>query len=81
MMLDHVSGLSGKRDLDGDVWIVSECSLGIEITRYPAPGVCVAFCPEAPRDFDFDLLTSRFFLLTRVIGTKLQLLNLGSPPE
>ena len=51
MMLDHVSRISGKRDLDGDEWIVSECSQGIEITRYPAPGVCVLFCPEAPRDF------------------------------
>ena len=33
MMLDHVSGISGKRDLDGDVWIVSEGFNGIEITR------------------------------------------------
>ena len=55
MMLDHVSGISGKRDLNGDEWIVSECSHGIEITRYPAPGVCVVFCPEAPQDFDLDL--------------------------
>ena len=55
MVLDHVSGNSGKRDLDGDEWIVSECSHGIEITRYPAPGVCAVFSPEAPRDFDFDL--------------------------
>ena len=29
MMLDQVSGISGKRDLDGDVWIVSECFHGI----------------------------------------------------
>ena len=55
MMLDHVSGITGKRDPDGDVWIVSECFHGIEITRYPAPGVCVAFCLEALPDFDFDL--------------------------
>ena len=26
------SGISGKRDLDGDVWIVSECFYGIEIS-------------------------------------------------
>ena len=55
MMLDHVSGISGKRKLDGDVWIVSEFFYGIEITRYPAPSVCGTFCPEAPRDTDFDL--------------------------
>ena len=55
MMHDHVSGISGKRDLNGDEWIVSEFCHGIEITRYPAPGVCVAFCPEAPGDFHFDL--------------------------
>ena len=42
-------------DLDGDVWIVSEFCHCIEITRYPAPGVGESFCPETPRDFDFDL--------------------------
>ena len=41
-MLDHVSGISSKRDLDGDEWIVSECSLGAKLTRYSAPSVCVA---------------------------------------
>ena len=55
MMLDHASRISGKLDLDGDAWIVSECSHGIQITRYPAANVWVVFCPEARRDYDFDL--------------------------
>ena len=32
MMLDQVSGIPVFRDLDGDVWIVSECFRGIEIS-------------------------------------------------
>ena len=52
MMLDHVSDISDKRDLNGDEWIVSGFSHGIEITRYPAPSLCGAFCPEALREFE-----------------------------
>ena len=52
---DHVSGISVKRDPNGFDWIVSEFCHCIEITRYPAPGLGEAFCPETPRDFDFDL--------------------------
>ena len=69
-MLDHVSGISGKREMDGDKWIVSEFCQGTEIIRYPALGVCVAFCPVAPRDIHFDYLHTDFSL-TRVIGETL----------
>ena len=55
ILLDHVGGISVKRDLDGFDWIVSEFCYCIEITRYPALGVGMVFCQEAPRDFDFDL--------------------------
>ena len=57
LLLDH-DGISVKRDLDGDVWIVSEFCHCIEITRYPAPGVGEAFCRKHPETLilTFDIL-------------------------
>ena len=44
MMLDHVSGISGKRDLDGDAWIASEacCCCGYPICYYDQGPKCTA---------------------------------------